>query len=135
MKTFNKFLTKRRAIDLIEQQCKKADKENAEVKPVGIPLMMRVFNEINPMTTAKFDRNSMPLTQKVLLCTLLLYSKESRLKDVILSKLYEKFNKICETKIESESEFLHLCNLVQDNGLVDVKKAKEVRNYKVNKSI
>jgi len=119
---------------LISQQSKKTDQKNTEIitfKPVGIPLMMRVFNEINPMTTSKFDKNSMPLTQKVLLCTLLVYSKESRFKDVTLSKLYEKFNKICETKMESESEFLHLCNLVQDNGLVDVKKAKEVRNYKV----
>ena len=33
--------------------------------------------------------------------------------------------------MESESEFLNLCTLVQDTGLVDVKKAKEVRNYKV----
>ena len=48
-----------------------------------------------------------------------------------LFKLYDRFNKICDTKIESESEFLHLCGLVQDNGLIDVKKAKEVRNYKV----
>jgi hypothetical protein len=34
--------------------------------------------------------------------------------------------------MESESEFVNLCNLIQDNGLIDVKKAKEVRNYKVN---
>ena len=113
--------------------------------------MMKVFNDINPMTSSKFDRSSMPLTQKVLLCTLLLCNKETRVKDVILSKvffqeiivffnifimfflfkLYDRFNKICDTKIESESEFLHLCGLVQDNGLIDVKKAKEVRNYKV----
>lgn len=126
----------RRAVDLIEAQFKtgSADK-SGPLKPVGIPLMMRVFNEINPMTSAKFDKGNMPLTQKVLLCTLLLCNKESRVKDVILSKLYDRFNKICDTKIESESEFLHLCTLVQDNGLVDVKKAKEVRNYKVSLKI
>ena len=33
--------------------------------------------------------------------------------------------------MESESEFLNLCIMVQDNGYIDVKKAKEVRNYKV----
>lgn len=49
-------------------------------------------------------------------------------------KLLDKFNKICKTystSMDSEAEFLNLCCLVQDNGLVDVKKAKEVRNYKV----
>ena len=33
--------------------------------------------------------------------------------------------------MESESEFLNLCIMVQDNGFIDVKKAKEARNYKV----
>lgn len=123
----------RRAIDLIEQQFKLNNKDKTgPLKPVGIPLMMRVFNDINPMNTAKFDKNSMPLTQKVLLCTLLLCNKETKMKEVTLSKLYDRFNKICETKMESESEFLNLCTLVQDTGLVDVKKAKEVRNYKVS---
>ena len=49
-----------------------------------------------------------------------------------IKKLYDKFNKISETKMESESEFLNLCNLIQDSGLVDIKKAKEVRNFKVS---
>ena len=147
---------KRRAIDLIEQEYKLNKQEKSETfKSVGIPLMMRVFNEINPMNNAKFERSSMPLTQKVLLCTILLCNKESKMKDIILSKvcwkysllklwfgvdyflfptnkkLYDKFNKISETKMESESEFLNLCNLIQDSGLVDIKKAKEVRNFKV----
>lgn len=126
----------RRAVDLIQQQYKISNPDkSAPLKPVGIPLMMRVFNDINPMNSTKFDRSAMPLTQKVLLCTLLLCNKESRCKDVILSKLYDKFNKISETKIESESEFLHLCTLVQDNGLADVKKAKDVRNYKISLKI
>jgi len=126
----------RRAVDLIEQQFKQDNKDQiGPLKSVGIPLMMKVFNDINPMTSSKFDRSSMPLTQKVLLCTLLLCNKETRVKDVILSKLYDRFNKICDTKIESESEFLHLCGLVQDNGLIDVKKAKEVRNYKISLKI
>lgn len=47
-------------------------------------------------------------------------------------KLFDRFNKICETKVESESEFINLCNLVQDNGLIDMKKAKEIRNYKIS---
>jgi len=83
----------RRAVDLIEAQFKLASTDKSgPLKPVGIPLMMRVFNEINPMTSTKFDKSNMPLTQKVLLCTLLLCNKESKIKDVILSKVKKKFN-------------------------------------------
>lgn len=78
----------RRAVDLIEQQFKQNNKEQTgPLKPVGIPLMMKVFNDINPMTSSKFDRGSMPLTQKIVLCTLLLCNKETKVKDVILSKV------------------------------------------------
>ena len=51
-----------------------------------------------------------------------------------LTKLYDKFNKVCKTystAMESESEFVNLCTMIQDSGLIDVKKAKEVRNFKV----
>jgi hypothetical protein len=34
--------------------------------------------------------------------------------------------------MESESEFVNLCTMIQDSGLIDVKKAKEVRNFKVS---
>lgn len=54
---------------------------------------MKVFNEINPMNNNKFERNSMPLTQKVLLCTILLCNKESKVKDIALSKVSLEFKK------------------------------------------
>jgi hypothetical protein len=50
-------------------------------------------------------------------------------------KLFDKFNKISKaysTAIDSESEFVNLCTLLQDNGLVEVKKTKDVRNCKVS---
>jgi len=148
----------RRAIELVEQDVKFNSKENdVSFKPVSISIMMKVFNEINPMNNSKFEKNSMPLTQKVLLCTILLCNKESKVKEIALSKvkfiffsllllnfkfhfffpcyiikLFDRFNKICDTKIESESEFINLCNLVQDNGLIDMKKAKEIRNFKIS---
>ena len=53
-------------------------------------------------------------------------------------KLFEKFNKICDaysSAIGSESEFANLCTLLQDNGLVEIKKAKEIRNQKVSLKI
>ena len=50
--------------------------------------MMKIFNEVNPMNNAKFDRGSMPLTQKILLCTLLLCTKEMKIKEILLSKVF-----------------------------------------------
>lgn len=50
-------------------------------------------------------------------------------------KLLEKFNKVCKaysTEIGSDSEFMSLCTSLQDNGLIDVKKSKEIRNSKVS---
>ena len=79
----------RRAVDLIEQQFKTGNQDKTgPLKPVGIPLMMRIFNDINPMNNSKFDKKSMPLTQKVLLCTVLLCNKESKVKDIVLSKVF-----------------------------------------------
>lgn len=52
-----------------------------------------------------------------------------------ISKLFERFNKICKTyasEMDSEAEFQNLCTMVQDNGLVEIKKVKDSRNSKVN---
>lgn len=126
----------RRAIEFNEQEAKFNNQDT--VKTVGIAQMMKIFNQVNPITNSNLDRNTMPLMQKILLCTILLCNIEMKIKDVGLSKLFEKFNKICKaysTSIDSESEFVNLCTLIQDNGLVEIKKAKEVRNYKLSLKI
>jgi cell division control protein 6 len=133
---------------------------NGNVKAVSIGHMMRIFNEINPMTNSNLDKNTMPLMQKILLCTILLCNKDMKVKEIQFSKviflikfkfislyfyfvitffagfkLFDKFNKISKaysTTVDSESEFVNLCTLLQDNGLVDVKKTKDVRSGKVS---
>ncbi|CAF0940474.1 unnamed protein product [Brachionus calyciflorus] len=126
----------RRAIELNEQEAKLTNLET--IKTVNIAQMMKIFNAVNPITNSNLDRNTMPLMQKILLCTILLCNIETKVKEVTLSKLFEKFNKICKsysTSVDSESEFVNLCILIQDNGLIEVKKAKEVRNYKLSLKI
>lgn len=145
----------RRSIEIIEKELniniQKAprlneDKENVnskivnelELKQVGLNHMMKIFNDINPMANSNFDKNSMPLMHKLLLGTLLLCTKELKVKEIPFTKLLEKFKKVCKSylaSIDSESEFVNLCTLVQDNGLVALKKAKEVRNFKVSLKI
>jgi hypothetical protein len=150
----------RRAIEILEKETKlSSNNENSQpngVKTVGLTHMMKIFNDVNPMNNTNFDRNSMPLLHKILLCTVLVCNKETKAKETLLSKvswilflkfrlvysscfdfilkIYDRFNKICKkylTVIDSETEFFNLCNLVQDSGLINLKKAKDLRNSKV----
>ena len=78
----------RRAIEVIEQENKFGDKNQTEtIKAVGIPHMMRIFNDVSPMTNSNLENSTMPIMQKILLCTILLCNKEMKLKEIILSKV------------------------------------------------
>ena len=57
------------------------------IKIVGLTHMMKIFNDVNPMNNSHFDRNSMPLLHKILLCTVLLCNKEAKAKETVLSKV------------------------------------------------
>ena len=77
-----------RSIEIIEKETKSnGESMTQEVKLVGMNHMMKIFNDINPMTNSNFDKNSMPLMQKILLCTVLLCTKEMRVKEILLSKV------------------------------------------------
>jgi hypothetical protein len=52
---------------------------------------MKIFNDVNPMNNSNFDRNSMPLLHKILLCTILLCNKETKVKETLLSKVFKIF--------------------------------------------
>ena len=52
---------------------------------------MKIFNDVNPMNNSNFDRNSMPLLHKILLCTILLCNKETKVKETLLSKVIIRF--------------------------------------------
>jgi hypothetical protein len=80
----------RRALELVEQETKFNTKEETstpEFKAVNIGHMMRVFNQVNPMTNSNLDKNTMPLMQKILLCTILLCNKEMKVKEIAFSKV------------------------------------------------
>jgi hypothetical protein len=80
------FSLNRRAIEAIEQEVKFSS-ESSDLKTVSIGHMMRIFNEINPMTNSNLDKNTMPLMQKILLCTILLCNKDMKVKEIQFSKV------------------------------------------------
>jgi hypothetical protein len=81
----------RRAIEIIEQEAispnKDAELEKPTIKTVGISQMIRIFNEVDPMANSNLDKGCMPLMQKILLCTILLYNKDMKIKEITFSKV------------------------------------------------
>jgi hypothetical protein len=78
----------RRAIEILEKDAKVKESSTT----VGVSHMMKIFNDINPMNTASFDRSAMPLLHKILLCTLLLCNREFQMKEILLSKVGKTFS-------------------------------------------
>lgn len=81
----------RRAIEFNEQEVKFSNQPNI-VKTVGIAQMMRIFNEVNPITNSNLNKNTMPLMQKILLCTILRCSKDMKIKDISFTKVKSLFS-------------------------------------------
>ena len=82
----------RRAIEFIEKEFRQQNAndlaEQLDFKPVKISHIMRILNDINPMTNNNLiNKATMPISQKILLCTILLCNKEMKIKDVPLSKV------------------------------------------------
>lgn len=63
---------------------------NQALKQIDIPQILSIFNEVygsRVTTTITENSQSLPLQQKVLICTLLLMLKHSKTKNVILGKV------------------------------------------------
>lgn len=74
----------RRAIEFNEQE----SNDIGTIKTVNIAQMMKIFNQVNPITNSNLDRNTMPLMQKILLCTILLCNIDMKIKEITLSKVF-----------------------------------------------
>ncbi|KAH7979945.1 hypothetical protein HPB49_012099 [Dermacentor silvarum] len=77
---------------------------------------------------------TLPLQQKLLLCTLVALLKVKKLRDVPLGKLQEAYMRICQRHQCStdQSDFQSLSTLLDSRGLITVKRHKELRLSKVS---
>ena len=79
---------------------------------------------------------SIPLQQKLVICTLILLLKKGQArKEVFLGKLHEAYVKLCQQKqlkFENQTEFVALCDMLTARGIIDLKKNKEPRHTKVS---
>lgn len=112
------------------------------VKQVDICHIGSVLDEIytskNLSNCTSKENSNIPLQQKLILCTLLLLIKETKLKEVTLGKLYSIYLQICKKRqIYSldQIECCSTCSLLESQGFINIRKCKDVRSFKISLKI
>ncbi|KAI4467517.1 cell division control protein 6-related [Holotrichia oblita] len=142
----------RRVIELVEQNRKQdvlKSLENFEIdadvdgvkpleeKAVELTQVVNVLNNIYGTTNNlnSEDDDSIPLQQKIILCTLLLVLTNSKNKDITIGKLHDVYKKVCTKQnilAVDQAEFAGLCSLLETRGIIRVCGKKEPRLHKVH---
>ncbi|XP_027630565.1 cell division control protein 6 homolog isoform X2 [Tupaia chinensis] len=139
----------RRAIEIVESDVKsqtilkplsecKSLSESLVPKRVGLTHISQVISEIdgNRMICSQGGtQDSFPLQQKILVCSLLLLTRQLKIKEVTLGKLYEAYSNVCrkqQVAAVDQSECLSLSELLEARGVLGLKKNKETRFTKVS---
>ncbi|KAM6164734.1 cell division control protein 6 homolog [Rhynchocyon petersi] len=138
----------RQAIEIVESSVKsqtilkplsecKSSSEALVPKRVGLSHISQVISEVdgNRMTVGQEgSQDSFPLQQKILVCSLLLSTRQLKIKEVTLGKLYEAYSNVCrkqQVAAVDQSECLSLTGLLEARGILGLKKNKETRFTKV----
>lgn len=142
----------RRAIEIVESDVRsqtvlkplsecKSPCESPVPKRVGLAHISQVISGVdgNRVTLSQENtQDSLPLQQKILVCSLLLLTKRLKIKEVTLGKLYEAYSSVCrkqQVAAVDQSECLSLSGLLESRGIVGLKKNKESRLTKVSLKI
>ncbi|XP_036194958.1 cell division control protein 6 homolog isoform X1 [Myotis myotis] len=141
-----------RAIEIVESDVKsqtilkplsecKSSSESLVPKRVGLSHISQVISEVDGdrMTLIQEGaQDSFPLQQKILVCSLLLLTRQLKTKEVTLGKLYEAYGNVCrkqQVAAADQSECLSLSGLLEARGILELKKNKETRLTKVSLKI
>ncbi|GAB1296791.1 Cell division control protein [Apodemus speciosus] len=120
---------------------RKSPCESLVPKRVGLAHISQVISEVdgNRVTLSQENtQDSLPLQQKILVCSLLLLTRRLKIKEVTLGKLYEAYSSVCrkqQVAAVDQSECLSLSGLLESRGIVGLKKNKESRLTKVSLKI
>ncbi|XP_053550030.1 cell division control protein 6 homolog [Bombina bombina] len=109
-------------------------------KKVSLPHISRVLSDVygDKITAGGGSGETFPLQQKLVVCSLLLLTRQMKTKEVTLGKLHEAYSKVCRKQqmpAVGQSECLSLCHLLESRGILGLKKAKETRLTKVSLKI
>ncbi|XP_071584738.1 cell division control protein 6 homolog [Heliangelus exortis] len=138
----------RRAVELVELEVrsqtllKPLPKGESPVSPVprrvGLLHVSRVISEVFGDRLAaggQGSRDTFPLQQKMLLCSLLLLARHRHAREVTLGKLHDTYSQVCRRQhlpAVDQAECLSLVTLLESRGVLELKKAKEARLAKVS---
>lgn len=138
----------RRAVELVETDVKSQrvlmysdsvskspSKEFSNLsKKVAVVHINNVLSDIYGCGVASHEQDTIPLQQKIAMCSLLLLLKKGKMKEVTAGKLHEIYCKVCKSRhmaAVDQSEFHGILTLLESRGMLAVKKAKESRMCKV----
>uniref|UniRef100_A0A8D2LDY7 Cell division control protein n=1 Tax=Varanus komodoensis TaxID=61221 RepID=A0A8D2LDY7_VARKO len=132
----------RRAIEIVESDVK--SQTVLKLLPALVPKQVGLLHVSRVISDVYGDRmaaqgscggaDSFPLQQKILVCSLLLLTKQQKVKEVTMGKLHEAYSRVCRKQqmvAVDQSECLSLSTLLDSRGIVALKKAKEPRLTKV----
>lgn len=110
--------------------------ENEEFRTVGVDKVVTVLNDVygTSQNLQEDVDETVPLLQKLLLCSLILMLKKSKNKDITVGKLYEVYRRVCMKRnltVMDQSEIVGLCSLLESRGMIKVHGKKEPRLNKV----
>ncbi|XP_062869009.1 cell division control protein 6 homolog [Trichomycterus rosablanca] len=135
----------RRAVEIVESSNRsKVSSESTDCTKatrVSVPQVARVLSEVygdRMASSGGGDGESFPLQQKLLVCCLLLLTRNGKTREVQLGKLCEAYSKLCQQRQVSgvgQGECLSLCSLLESRGIFSLKKAKEARLTKISLKI
>ena len=141
----------RRAVEVVETEAKRqqvlkpidrsASPKKSPVKKVTIAHVSKVISEVygsRIVNSCGGEQPTIPLQQKLLICTVLLLQKESKLREISVGQLHETYCSICKKRQVSQisqEDCLSLCNLLESRGIISMKRAKETRMAKVSLKI
>ncbi|XP_055983885.1 cell division control protein 6 homolog [Sorex fumeus] len=142
----------RRAIEIVESDVKsqtllkplserQSPCQSPVPKRVGLAHISQVMSGVdgNRMGVSQAGTpDSFPLQQKILVCSLLLLTRQLKTQEVTLGKLHEAYGKVCrkqQVTAVDQSECLSLAELLEARGILGLKKSKETRFSKVSLKI
>jgi len=136
----------RKALDILRRAVEIADgdskKQESPVKgdvgntKVTIGHVAKVCSDVYSTQLAPTNNTKFvfPLQQKVIICTLLSCLKHSKVKEIVLSKLYAAYCRVCASRHLSpvgQGEFNGICDLLDSRGIIMIKKAKDAKSNKI----
>ncbi|RUS77815.1 hypothetical protein EGW08_014432, partial [Elysia chlorotica] len=145
----------RRAVEIVEgdakyhtvlksQDCNSPTKQrpcdNLPLKKVTLAHISQVMNDVygnnlNKSVSGGGVDSTVPLQQKLAVCSLLVLLRTGRLKEVLLGKLHESYSRVCRKQQVApvdQAEFLSMLILLDTRGIVALKKAKDTRFIKIS---